>query len=193
MFDDSKIRQPSRLSAILEDTAKMGFDMPSDIKTGSLLRFLSTGITDGRILELGTGTGISACWLLDGMKDGTSLTSVDNDVTVQQIAKKHLDEDPRVTFVLEDGIVELNKIEDCSVDLIFADSWPGKFEQIDLALSKLKLHGLYLIDDLLPQSNWPERHQVNVDKLVECLDSRSFLEILKLGWSSGLFLARRIS
>lgn len=193
MFDDSRIRQPTRLTAILEDTAKIGFDMPSDIKTGSLLRFLSTGVTDGRILELGTGTGISACWILDGMKDGTTLTSVDNDADVQQIAKKHLDGDPRVTFVLEDGLVELKKIEDCSIDLIFADSWPGKFEQIDLALSKLKLNGLYLIDDLLPQSNWPERHQIHVDKLVECLDSKSFLEILKLGWSSGLLLARRIA
>ncbi len=193
MFDDSRIRQPTRLTAILEDTAQIGFDMLSDIKTGSLLRFLSTGVTDGRILELGTGTGISTCWILDGMKDGTTLTSVDNDVSVQQIAKKHLDGDTRVSFVLGDGVIELNKIEDCSIDLIFADSWPGKFEQIDVALSKLKLDGLYLIDDLLPQSNWPEQHQINVDHLVERLDSNPLLEILKLEWSSGLLLARRIS
>ncbi len=83
MFDDSRIREPSRLSAILDDTAKMGFDMSSDIKTGSLLRFLSTVITDGQILALGTGTGISACWIMDGMKDRTTLTSVDNDANVQ--------------------------------------------------------------------------------------------------------------
>ena len=40
MFDDSRIRQPSRLTAILEDTAKMGFDMPSESKSGSLLPFV---------------------------------------------------------------------------------------------------------------------------------------------------------
>jgi hypothetical protein len=38
-----------------------------------------------------------------------------------------------------------------SFDLIFADSWPGKFSALELALGMVKPSGFYLIDDLLPQ------------------------------------------
>ncbi len=193
MFFDSNPRQPSQLTSILADTAKLGFDMPSDIDTGNFLRFLSTGIIDGHLLELGTGTGISTCWILDGMQKGSTLVSVDNDPDVQHIAKTHLNQDPRVEFVLEDGVAKLNEIADCSIDFIFADAWPGKFVQLDLALSKLCAGGIYLIDDLLPQTNWPEHHQSNVDELIPDLESKPFLETIKLNWSSGLLLARRIS
>ncbi len=191
MFLDSKPRQPSQLASILEDTAKMDFDMPSDIHTGSLLRFLSTGVTDGQILELGTGTGISTCWILDGMDNETTLISVDNDPVVQRIAKIHLEKDPRVNFVLDDGEARLKEFADCSIDLMFADTWPGKFVQLDLALSKLRIGGVYIIDDLLPQANWPENHQSNVDDLIANLESKRFLETITLNWSSGLLLARR--
>ncbi len=111
------------------------------LKTGSLLRFLSAGAINGQILELDTGTGISTCWILDGITDDTTLTSVDNDIDVQKIARRHIDEDPKVTFVLEDGLAELKKILECSLDLIFADTWPGKFLQLDLGLSELKPGG----------------------------------------------------
>ncbi len=193
MLEDTRLRPPSQLAAIIKDTTEYGFDMSSDSRTGSLLRFLSSGINSGQILEIGTGTGISACWILDGMTDDAMLTSVDNDASVQEIAKKHLESDLRAEFVLGDGLTELGKIQEYSVDLIFADSWPGKFQQVNLALSKLKLGGIYLIDDLLPQPNWPERHQINVDRLVDNLESNPSLETIKLDWSSGLLLARRIS
>jgi predicted O-methyltransferase YrrM len=41
-------------------------------------------------------------------------------------------------------------------DLIYADAWPGKFTDLDQALALLRIGGIYFIDDLLPQSNWPE-------------------------------------
>jgi len=91
----------------MKDTTESGFDMSSDSRTGNLLRFLSKGINSGQILELGTGTGISACWILDGITEDTKLTSVDNDANVQGIAKKHLESDPRVAFILEDGLIKL--------------------------------------------------------------------------------------
>ncbi len=187
------MRQPNQLEAICRETVSLGFDMSSDIKTGNLLRFLAGGALGGSILELGTGTGVSTCWLLDGMDEQAKLSSVYTDSTVQQIAQKHLGEDPRVTFHTSDALELLQVMDAQSVDLLFADAWPGKFEGLDLALSKLRVGGVYVIDDLLPQSNWPQNHHSNVDRLIERLTSNPLLQTLQLNWSSGLLLARRIN
>ena len=77
MFNDSDIRHPDQLDAISQETVSIGFDMPCDIKTGALLRFLASGTAGGNILELGTGTGVSTCWLLDGMDARCRLVSAD--------------------------------------------------------------------------------------------------------------------
>lgn len=191
MFCDPDIRRPDRLDGICKETASLGFGMSSDMRTGNLLRFMASGLPGGSILELGTGTGVSACWLLDGMDEQAKLVSVDIDSTAQQIAQKYLGEDPRVTFCTDDAIQLLETMDEQSVDLLFADAWPGKFQGLDLALSRLTIGGVYIVDDLLPQSNWPQDHQPNVDRLVERLLSNPSLQTLKLNWSSGLFFARR--
>ena len=48
-------------------TKENGFTMPSEIKTCSLLRTLAASKPSSKFLELGTGTGLSTCWILDGM------------------------------------------------------------------------------------------------------------------------------
>jgi len=58
---------PKHLEAIIEDTNRLGFKMASEPKTGALLSVLAASKQGGKILELGTGTGISATWLLNGM------------------------------------------------------------------------------------------------------------------------------
>jgi len=58
-------------------------------------------------------------------------------------------------------------------DLIYADAWPGKFTHLDRALSLLNRGGIYFIDDLLPQPNWPEGHAPRVPALIEDLERRS--------------------
>lgn len=70
---------PEALTSIEQDTKKSGFMMPSERKTGSLLRTLVSSKPDGRFLELGTGTVLSTAWLLSGMHPSTLLDSVDND------------------------------------------------------------------------------------------------------------------
>ena len=78
--------------------------MNSDVLTGTLLRSLAASKPGGRILELGTGCGLSACWLLDGMTADGSLVSVDTDASFQAIARgDELGTDLRLTLVLRDG------------------------------------------------------------------------------------------
>jgi len=76
--------------------------------------------------------------------------------------------------------------------LIFADAWPGKYDHLDEALQLLNIGGYYLIDDLLPQPNWPAQHQINVDRLIENLTNRTDFVYTTFNWSTGLILFTRI-
>ncbi len=88
MEDHYIYEYPEALDSIINDTRAMGFDMASDPRTGSLLRTLSTSKPNGEFLELGTGIGLSAAWILSGMDRNSTLTSVDNDPEAQGIALK---------------------------------------------------------------------------------------------------------
>ena len=94
---------PVKLESIEMATRACEFDMPSDRETGSLLRMLCAENPKGRFLEIGTGTGLSACWMLDGMDDQSTLLSTDSDEKVIGIARRHLS-DSRVSFVVKDGL-----------------------------------------------------------------------------------------
>jgi len=81
-IEDTKITQlPSAHPAILLDTETLGFKMASEPQIGSLLRTLAASKPGGRLLELGTGTGVGTAWLLDGMDAAARLETVDNDDT----------------------------------------------------------------------------------------------------------------
>ncbi len=190
MNDDEIHRIPPQLEAIEHDTRQVGFTMGSERKTGSLLRTLAAAKPAGRVLELGTGTGIATAWLLAGMDANSKLDSVDSDPAVLQIAKRHLAHDPRVTFHLIDGEQFLAQTA-TQYDLIFADAWAGKYSHLNKALSLLRVGGIYFIDDLLPQPTWPKDDAPNVAGLINDLESRQSFEVTKLEWASGLMIVVR--
>ncbi len=182
---------PSQLEAIEEATGALGFGMASDRATGMLLRTLAASKPGGNLLELGTGTGLATAWLLQGMDAAARLLSLDNDAMVQSIATEHCGEDPRLTLITEDGDTALPRLQAAGerYDMIFADTWPGKYRLLDLTLGLLKPGGIYLVDDLLPQPNWPPNHGASVEQLVEELQNRVDLWITQVEWSSGLLVA----
>jgi predicted O-methyltransferase YrrM len=182
------MRDPEQYEAILADSAD--FEMASDKTTGQWLRAMAASKGNGRFLDLGTGTGLSACWILDGMDTASALLTVDNNPELVTVAKKHLAHDPRIEFILEDGEVTLRRLnaQGAKFDFIFADTWPGKIYHRDLALSLLDDHGLYLVDDMLPRPDWPEEHAANMAGLVADLKSRESLVSVMLNDSSGLMM-----
>lgn len=191
MDDGDLTAKPPALEAILRDTAAIGFDMASEPKTGTLLRALAASKPAGQILELGTGTGVATAWLLAGMDPSSRLTSVDHDGEAQQIARRHLDGDSRVTFHLADAAAFLDALDGRQFDLVFADTWAGKFTHLDSALRAVRTGGIYVVDDLLPQSNWPDGHAEKVPPLVRDLETRQGFAAVKLAWASGLLLLVR--
>lgn len=194
MNDAINLNPPAILQSIEAATAVIGFTMASDHLTGSLLRTLAATKIGGILLELGTGTGLATAWILDGMDATAKLLTMDNDETVVNVAKQYLSDDSRVTFFVMDGDAFIQSLLDAqqTFDLIFADTWPGKYSLLDETLSLLQPGGLYVIDDLLPQPNWPEGHEAKAAQLIATLEERTDLQITKLNWSTGLLLATRV-
>ncbi len=192
MFDPSV---PDALAALETGTLELGFDMPSDRATGALLRFLVACRPSCRILEIGVGTGLGAAWLLDSPDDSLRYLGIDNDPAPLAVAREGLAGDSRVELVLCDGdelIPELVR-ERRRFDVIFADSWPGKYRLLDEALELLDDGGVFVIDDMLPQPNWPEGHEEKAAVLLREISGRTDLVAVPLDWSTGIVLITRPS
>lgn len=182
---------PDALRAILRDTERIGFTMASEPQTGALLRLLVASKPRGRFLELGTGTGVGTAWMLAGMDAQSMLESVDTDAAAQAVARRHLGSDPRVTFHSIDAEAFLVRSPAAQFDLVYADAWAGKFAHLDRALSQLRAGGIYFVDDLLPQPNWPDGHGSKVAALVADLEARPEYVATRLAWASGLMIVVR--
>ena len=48
--------------------------------------------------------------------------------------------------------------------------------------------GIYIIDDMLPQPNWPEGHENNVTSLIQIIDSLKGYHVTKLNWATGIIM-----
>ena len=191
MKDIHNINEPKSIPAIWADSQGAGFSMASEPLTCSLLRTLAASKPSGRFLELGSGTGLSTAWILDGMDAGSHLTTVDNDELLLFILKRNLGTDQRLKVVCADGDEFLRTLSGERFDFIFADTWAGKYRLLDEALELLNPAGLYVIDDMLPQPNWPEGHAEKVADLLAKLEQMEEFHVTKLSWASGVVLATK--
>lgn len=192
MYTDTVHTLPKGFSAIEIASKSIRFSMPSDLQTGALLQTLVRSKPKARVLEIGTGTGLATAWLLAGMDADSSLISIDNDATYQAVADNILGDDARLQLLCTDAGTWLeDENQTQQFDLIFADAWPGKYANLDAALGTLSAGGMYVIDDMLPQPNWPEGHAEKVDKLVADLESRDDLNLVKMAWSTGILIATK--
>ena len=191
MNESILIKSPATLHEIEARSKHLDFEMASDPRTGALLATLAASKPGGSLLEIGTGTGIGTAWLLSGMDAASTLISVDIHPEFQAVAREIHGRDPRLTLVVEDGLQFLRKQQPLSFDLVFADAMPGKYESLDEALALVKPGGFYVIDDMLPQPNWPEGHDAKAAALIERLSRETEFQLAPLSWSSGVLLLVR--
>jgi predicted O-methyltransferase YrrM len=180
---------PRFYNEILEATKASGFTMASDMLTCSLLKTLAASKPGGKFLELGTGTGLSTAWILDGMDTTSTLISIDNDDNLLDIAGRYLGTDKRLSLVSMDGGEWVHNNRQQKFDYIFADTWHGKYLLLDEVLSMLNNGGFYIVDDMLPQPNWPEGHHAKAINLMKYLDSKNDLVLTKQVWATGIAIA----
>jgi len=191
VIEEIKQTYPKAYVAINEATKNSAFSMASDTLTCSLLRTLACTKPGGSFLELGTGTGLSTSWILDGMDKDSTLISIDNDYQFLSIAARFLIQDKRLDLQCIDGAEWVEENMGKKFDYIFADTWHGKYLLLDEVVGMLNPGAFYIIDDMLPQANWPEGHQEKATKLVEDLENRNDLIITKQCWATGIVIATK--
>ncbi len=191
MNDSTILDIPKVYPEIVTKSKEIGFTMPSDLYIGSLLKTLIASKPAANILELGTGIGLSLSWMIDGMDIDSKITTVDIDPELIKIAQTNFEKDKRVNIICQDGTKWIKEYTGKKFDLIFADAWPGKYSEIDEVLDFLAIGGIYIIDDMSSQPNWPDGHQKYVDNLILYLEERKDFSLAKLSWSTGIVIAVR--
>jgi predicted O-methyltransferase YrrM len=182
---------PSQYKNIATATMQLDFNMASDLYTGSLLKTLVASKHNARILELGTGSGLATSWIVDGMDKNSLFITVENNAMLLSIAQQNL-KDKRIEFVLEDGYAWLKEYKGEKFDLIFADAMPGKYDLFEEAFALLNNGGFYVVDDMMPQANWPEGHVERVASFMNHLENRNDIVLTKLNWSTGIIIAVKV-
>ncbi|MEM1325620.1 MAG: class I SAM-dependent methyltransferase [Bacteroidota bacterium] len=179
---------PPYYNTILEDSKTLGFNMLSNEAAGQFLRTLAASKLSARILELGTGTGLGLTWLADGADEQATIVSVESEMDFLQVAKHHFLADARIQFIHEDAAHFIQNYSGEAFDLIFADTWSGKYYDLAATLALVKVGGFYVIDDMLPQPNWPEGHDLKAAQLLNELQQRTDFHFSYLPVHTGLVL-----
>jgi len=97
--------------------------VPVSPGTGAVLRLLAAAAGARAVVEIGTGTGVGALWLLRGMRPDGVLTTIDIEPEHQRIAKRFLAEagypGGRTRLITGRALDVLARLADHAYDLIF--------------------------------------------------------------------------
>ena len=165
--------------------------MYSQEDLGILLRFLTASKKEAWVLELGTGTGLALSWILDGLGAKGVVVSVEKEAQYLELAASFFGDDSRLQLVHQDAHLWVNENKKARFDLIFADTWTGKFTELETVLDMVKPGGFYVVDDLNQQPDWPKGHQDKVILLLEKLKCQKDFYTLPLDIGSGFMVLCR--
>ncbi|MBO9577498.1 MAG: O-methyltransferase [Microbacteriaceae bacterium] len=121
--EDRVVERPEIVKA-RRDSLEMGLK-PVTPATGALIAQIAASTDAKRIIEIGTGLGVSALWLLTGAPEAT-LTSIDNEVEHQHLARESLlaagVPAARTRLIAGAAAEVLPRINDGSYDLCLVDA-----------------------------------------------------------------------
>jgi predicted O-methyltransferase YrrM len=182
---------PHRVCTAMERAEAAGFTMSCDPRVGRLLSVLAAALPrDGRILELGTGTGVGLAWIVDGLGARADVEVVSVELARDIAALAAGNEWPAfVELKVGDALEFVGHPE--RYDLIFADAQGGKWEGLEQTIDSLRPGGLLLVDDMEPTEYMHDEHRVKTVEVRERLLASERIAHVELNWATGLILCAR--
>lgn len=151
--EDRVIERPE-IAKARRDSLEMGLS-PISPATGALIAQIAASADAKHIIEIGTGLGVSALWLLTGAPEA-ALTSIDVEVEHQQIAREALltagVPAARMRLIAGRAAEVLPRINDGSYDLCLVDADAGSvIEYVEHALRITRDGGTVIVPRALHQ------------------------------------------
>ena len=169
---------------------------------GQVLRMFSQMIQPENILEIGTYTGYSALCMVDGLKVGGKLITIDVNEELQDIIKKYIAKagksdpiSPMIGNAL-DIIPTLNQ----KFDLVFIDADKENYSNyFDLVLDKVNVGGYIIADNVLwsgkvleDDSNL-DKDTIALKEYAKKLNADPRVENVMMPIRDGLLIARKLA
>ena len=125
----------------------------STVAVGNFLKFIAQFSNAKSVVEIGTGSGVGALWLLQGMPADGVLTTIDSEREHSKITRNIFEEaDIAVTKyrVITGKLIEVvEKLADNAYELVVIRAAVDLFEIVHESYRLLKPGGLLLIDHVL--------------------------------------------
>jgi len=144
---------------LADRAAIAGFIQQGAVEVARFIGALTRLIGPRRALELGTGMGLTTYHILSNLPPAGMLDSVESDQALIEVARETVGRNKRLKLhnrLGEDFISDALGSE--GYDLIFADTWPGKYFLLDEVLRMVRPGGVYVIDDMNHSRDWPDGH-----------------------------------
>ncbi len=132
--------------------------------TGAFLHYLAHLISAQSVVEVGTGSGVGSIWLLRGMIESGTLTSIDSEAEHARISKIALAEaqiiPQRFRLITNPVMDVMSKLTDRAYDLVVLRNEPEDLSfAIDEAHRILRTGGVMAIDNFFGGGKVPDPAQ----------------------------------
>lgn len=120
---------------------------------GAALRMLAAMTQARAIVEIGTGTGVTALWMLQGLREDGQLTSIDDEGEHQRVAREILEADDaphaRVRLIAGKPAEILPRLQDAAYDLVLLNVEPSALNpMLDQCLRLLREGGMFAVSNI---------------------------------------------
>nr|WP_084496033.1 O-methyltransferase [Nocardia shimofusensis] len=137
---------------------------PVPASVGALLSVMAQVLGAKAVVEVGTGAGISGLWLLDGMREDGTLTTIDSEPEHQRAAKEAFraaDILPARTRLINGRALDvLPRLADGAYDMVFVDAAPLEHpEYIAQGVRLLRPGGVIILHNALLTGRVPDSGQ----------------------------------
>lgn len=162
---------------------------------GALLRALCSSLADARVAEIGTGAGVGTAWLASGLRESSTLTTVEIDPDLHTATSRVFSGHKNVEVLLGDWRADFKQRG--PFDLLFADGGgvgDARKEAWEEIAGLVHGGGIIVIDDLTPEPLWPDSWRGKPDPKREfAFNSGHFTstEILTGASTSALLMVRQ--